>query len=194
MIQVLAILSASAAGGLRIGLPLLIIGLSNLDNLWSNIPLLDKIQPEVILAILVSWTFFEIFGTKKLIGLRVIQLVQLALSPIVGAMLAIGTANLTNFEEVPLWLIGIIGGLFALVLRFVLVGWFFRWGKMPIVLIFAEDLLSAILALFALNAPENGGIIAMLLLWIALRSSTEWRNWYLGKKSASKTIVTHDNE
>ena len=58
------------------------------------------------------------------------------------------------------------------------VGWFFRLGRMPLALIIAEDILSGILVLFALKAPENGGLIAMLLLWLALRSSTEWRSWH----------------
>lgn len=190
MIQVLAIISASAAGGLRVGLPLLILGLANLNTLWSEIPLLDKIRPEVVIGVLVSWTIFEIFGTKKLLGLRIIQIIQLIVSPVVGAMLAVGAAKWTEFDQAPFWLIGIIGGVFALVLRFVLVGWFFHWGRLPIAFTFLEDILSAILTVFALRAPENGGIIAMLLLWIALRSSHEWRQWYLQRKPTT----TLDNE
>ena len=196
MIQILAILSASASGGIRLGLPLLIIGLANLEKLWTDLPLLDKIRPEIILAILVSWTFFEFFGTKKLVGLRVIQLVQLILSPLVGGILAVGTAKWVEFTDISLWIIGITGGLVALVLRLVLVGWFFRWGKMPIIFIFVEDFLSGILAIFALKAPENGGLIAMILLWLALRSSSEWRSWYLQhqKQSHNKFITNPDNE
>ncbi|AFZ46951.1 hypothetical protein Cyast_0979 [Cyanobacterium stanieri PCC 7202] len=196
MIQVLAIISASASGGFRLGLPLLIIGLANVDKLWSDIPLLNRIHPEVLFAILVSITIFEIFGTKKLIGLRVIQLIQLILSPFVGALLAIGAANWTNLENAPVWIIGIVGALIALVLRFVLVGLFFRWGKMPILLTISEDILAMILALFALVAPENGGLIAMLLILLALRISSEWRQWYQEKKSSPQQNLTvnPDNE
>lgn len=195
MIQVLAVISAAASGGLRIGLPLLIIGLVNLDKLWSEIPLLKHIQPEVLLAILVSITIFEILGTKKMIGLRVIQIIQLILSPIVGAILAVGAANWTNLEYVPLWIIAITGGLFALVLRFVLVGLFFRWGKMPIILTLSEDILAVILSLFAFTAPENGGLIAMLLLLLALRISSEWRQWHKQKKLPIKDLtINPDSE
>ncbi|MBE9223645.1 DUF4126 domain-containing protein [Cyanobacterium stanieri LEGE 03274] len=182
MIQVLAVISAAASGGLRVGLPLLIIGLVNLDKLWSEVPLLNHVKPEVLLAILVSITIFEILGTKRMIGLRVIQIIQLILSPVVGAILAVGAANWTNLEYVPLWIIAITGGLFALVLRFVLVGLFFRWGKLPIILTISEDILAMILSLFAFSAPENGGLIAMLLLLLALRISSEWRQWYQQKK------------
>jgi hypothetical protein len=35
--------------------------------------------------------------------------------------------------------------------------------------------------LFAFRAPEQGGSIALLLLWIAIRSSTEWQRWYREK-------------
>lgn len=175
IIQVLAILSASAAGGMRIGLPLLIIGLVRIDELWSNIPLLSSLNPQLIIGILTSWSLFELFGTKKLIGLRIVQIVQLIFSPLAGGLMAIGVSRLIEVEITPLWLLGLIGGLLALVLKLVQVGWFFRLGKIPMGFIFLEDFLSAVLVIFALNAPENGGLIAFILLWIALRSSTEWK-------------------
>ena len=40
MIEVLAILSAGAAAGMRIGIPLLIIGILQGDQLWSQMPIL----------------------------------------------------------------------------------------------------------------------------------------------------------
>ncbi|AUC61809.1 hypothetical protein AA637_11915 [Cyanobacterium sp. HL-69] len=195
MIQVLAVISAAASGGFRLGLPLLIIGLANVDKLWSEIPLLNRIQPEVLLAILVSVTIFEILGTKRMIGLRIIQIIQLILSPVVGAILAVGAANWTNLEYVPLWIIAVTGGLFALVLRFVLVGLFFRWGKMPIILTVSEDILAMILALLALTSPENGGLIAMLLLLLALRISSEWRQWQKQRKLPLENLtINPDSE
>lgn len=175
LLQILAILSASAAGGLRIGLPLLIIGIARLDQLWNNIPILSNINPQIIVGILTSWTLFELLGTKKLLGLRIVQIIQLIFSPLVGAFMAIGMAALIEVEITPIWLLGLTGALLALVLKLVLVGWFFRWGKMPIILILSEDILAGILVIFALKAPENGGLIAMILLWLALRSSTEWK-------------------
>jgi Domain of unknown function (DUF4126) len=175
IVQVLGILSASAAGGMRIGLPLLIIGIVRLDQLWTNIPFLSSLNPQLIVGILTSWSLFELLGTKRLIGLRIVQIIQLVLSPLVGGLMAIGVARLIEVNVTPLWLLGLIGGLFALVLKLVLVGWFFRLGKIPVVFIFLEDLLSAVLVIFALKAPENGGLIAMILLWIALRSSNEWK-------------------
>ncbi len=175
IIQILAILSASAAGGMRIGLPLLIIGIVRLDQLWSNIPFLSSLNPQLIVGVLTSWSLFELFGTKKLIGLRIVQIIQLIFSPLVGGLMAIAVASLIDVQITPFWLLGLIGGLFALVLKLVQVGWFFRLGKIPIAFIFFEDFLSAALVIFALEAPENGGLIAMILLWIALRSSAEWK-------------------
>jgi hypothetical protein len=188
IIQILAILSASAAGGMRIGLPLLIIGMVHIDQLWSNIPFLSSLNPQLIIGILTSWSLFELFGTKKLIGLRIVQIIQLIFSPLVGGLMAIGVARLIEVKITPLWLLGLIGGLFALVLKLVQVGWFFRLGKIPIVFIFLEDFLSAILVIFALKAPENGGLIAMILLWIALRSSTEWKRRF--SKQDQKKVDT----
>jgi hypothetical protein len=33
------------------------------------------------------------------------------------------------------------------------------------------------LIIFAVNAPQQGGIIALMLLWLAIRSASEWNNW-----------------
>lgn len=182
-IQILAILSAAAAGGMRIGVPLLIIGLVHSHKLWSDFPFLTSIPPQVVIAILTSWSLFELLGSKRLMGLRIIQLIQLFFSPFAGGIMAVGVATLYKVEFVPIWLIGITGGVLAFVLKLVLVGWFFRLRGIPMAVTCFEDILSVFLVLFAIKAPENGGLIAMLLLWLALRSSTEWRRWYLeGKK------------
>ncbi|HEY9726481.1 MAG TPA: DUF4126 domain-containing protein, partial [Chroococcales cyanobacterium] len=82
MIDLLAALSASASAGIRIALPLLIIGLLQ-TNLWSRVPLLSHIHPAVLIGILTSWSLFELFASKKLLGQRVLQMIQLILSPIV---------------------------------------------------------------------------------------------------------------
>ncbi|MGK7878165.1 MAG: DUF4126 domain-containing protein [Xenococcaceae cyanobacterium] len=183
LIELLGVLSASAAAGMRVALPLLVIGLLHSDKLWSNLPLLSYIHPQVLLAILTSWSLFELFGSKKLLGQRMLQLIQLVFSPIVGALMGIAVANITNFEIKQLWLIAIVGGLLALVLKLVQVGWFFRLRGIPIWVVFIEDILCVFLVLFAFKAPEQGGLIAMLLLWLAIRSSNEWRCWYLEKKT-----------
>lgn len=45
MLEVLAILSAAAAGRLRLALPLLLIGLLQGEQLWSQVPLLRHFSP-----------------------------------------------------------------------------------------------------------------------------------------------------
>jgi len=181
LIGILATLSASAAAGMRIALPLLVIGLIRYDELWSNVPILDKINPKVLIAILTSWSLFELFGSKKLLGFRILQLIQLIFSPVAGAIMGMTVAKIVKLEVNPFWMIGVVGGVLALVIKLVNVGWFFRLGKMPIWVTFLEDALCIFLVFFALKAPQQGGIIAMLLLWLAIRSSTAWRNWYLNK-------------
>jgi hypothetical protein len=182
IVGLLAALSASAAAGMRIALPLLIIGLLH-EDLWSKVPLLKYIPPQVLIAILTSWSLFELFASKSLLGQRVLQLFQLLFSPFVGALMGITVVEILHLEELQsiLWLIGIVGGVLALVLQLVQVGWFFRLRGLPLSVVFFEDALCVFLVLFAFKAPENGGLIAMLLLWIALRSSEEWQRWYLNK-------------
>jgi len=181
LIGILAALSASAAGGMRIGLPLLVIGILRSQQLWSNLPILSYIQAPILIGVVTSWSLFELLGSKKLLGQRIIQIIQLVFSPIVGGIMGMTVVKMTDIP-VPMWLIGIVGGLLALVLKLVHVGWFFRLRGIPIWVVFIEDFLCVFLVLFAFKAPENGGLIAMLLLWIAIRSATEWRRWYLEKK------------
>ncbi|MBD2577390.1 DUF4126 domain-containing protein [Oscillatoria sp. FACHB-1406] len=181
-VGILAALSASAAAGMRIALPLLAIGLLQNDILWQNVPLLSRIHPQVLLGILTSWSLFELFGSKKFLSLRALQLVELIFSPIVGALLAITAARIAQLKfEIqlePLWTIAIVGGTLALVLKLVQVGWFFRLRRLPIWAVFAEDILCVLLVFVSFKAPEQGGLIAMLLLWLAVRSSQEWYRWY----------------
>ena len=182
LLPILAVLSASAAAGMRIALPLLVIGLLGGD-LWGNVPLLSQLHPQILLGILTSWSLFELFGSKKLLSLRILQIIELVLSPLVGALMGMTVSKITNFTIEPMWLMTLVGGLLALVLKLVQVGWFFRLRGLPIWLVLLEDSLCVILVLFAFNAPEEGGLIAMLLLWLAIRSSTEWRRWYRVKKT-----------
>lgn len=163
-------------------LPLLVIGLLGGD-LWGNVPLLSKLHPQVLIGILTSWSLFELFGSKKLLSLRILQIIELVLSPLVGALMEMTVSKITNLTIEPMWLMTLVGGLLALVLKLVQVSWFFRLRGLSIPIILLEDSLCVILVLFAFNAPEKGGLIAMLLLWLAIRSSTEWRRWYRVKKT-----------
>ncbi|MEM8641889.1 MAG: DUF4126 domain-containing protein [Cyanobacteria bacterium P01_G01_bin.54] len=178
VIGLLAALSASAAAGMRIALPLLVIGLIQAGSLWNDVPLLSRFHPQVILGVLTSWSLFELIGSKKLLGQRVNQLIQLGFSPLVGALMSVTVLKLLQIEFRLVWLVAIVGGLLAFVLKIVQVGWFFRLQGLPIWAIFAEDALCVFLVFFAFNAPQQGGLIAMILLWLAVRSSGEWYHWY----------------
>ncbi len=183
MIGLLAALSASAAGGMRIALPLLLIGLLRIDKLWSEIPLLCRVNPQVVITVLVSWSLLELFASKTFVGMRVLQIVQIIFSPIVGAIMGIAIAQVSSIDEIGphpwiLWIIGVVGGLLALVLQLVQAGWLYRLRSLPIWMIFLQDFLCISLVLFAFDAPRQGGLIAMLLLWMAIRSSKEWYAWY----------------
>ena len=183
MVGLLAALSASAAGGMRIALPLLLIGLLRVDKLWSEIPLLSGVHPQVAITILVSWSLLELFASKTFAGQRVLQIVQIIFSPIVGAIMGIAIAQVSSIDEIiahpwMLWIIGVVGGLLALVLQLVQAGWLYRLRGLPIWVIFLQDVLCISLVLFAFDAPRQGGLVAMMLLWLAIRSSKEWYRWY----------------
>jgi hypothetical protein len=177
MIEILAILSAGAAAGMRMGVPLLIIGILQGDQLWSQIPVLSRISPDILIGLLTSWSLFELFASKKLVGQRIVQQVHLFLSPLVGALMGLAVASAT---QTPSWLVGLIGGLLALVFQLVLVGWFYRLRGLPMWAVFMQDVLCITLVLFAVDAPRQGGLIALILLWFAIRSGKYWYDWYKG--------------
>lgn len=169
---------------MRIALPLLLIGLLQGENLWSQVPLLSHIPPPVVVGVLVSWSLFELFASKQLIGQRILLIVQLIFSPLAGAIIAMAIAQITFIEgntdlNILLWIIGIVGGLLALVLQLVQAGWFYRLRGLPLWAILVQDLLCVCLVFFAFDAPRQGGLIALLLLWLAIRSSQQWYNWYI---------------
>ncbi len=155
MIELLAVLSASAAAGMRIALPLLLIAIYG-GNLWSQVPLLSHISPKVGLGVLVSWSLIELVFSKDRLGLRILQIIQLLFSPLVGALMGVAVARITGVSGWLVDLLGVIGGLLALVLKLVQVGWFYRLKNVPLWVLFAEDTLCVLLVLFALDAPKQG--------------------------------------
>jgi hypothetical protein len=179
----LAVLAASSAAGLRVALPLLVLGLLRSHELWSSVPILSHLEPRIVLCVLVSWSLFELLGSKKLLGQRILQLVEILFAPIAGAVMAISVLHIFNSDFQPVWAIGIIGGILALIIKLVEIGWFFRLRGIPLWVVCLEDLLCVSLVFFALEAPKEGGLIALFLLWVAIRSSQEWRRWYREKKA-----------
>lgn len=178
MVEILAALSIAAAVGMRIALPLLIIGLLYGNNLWADVPVLSRIPPPIVLGVLVSWSLVELFVSKGRLGQRMLQMVQLLFSPFVGAIAGVTVARSAGIAGGSIWLLGLVCGLLAFVLQLVQVGWFFRLRGLPLWMIFLQDFLCVSLVLFAFDAPEQGGLIALLLLWLAIRSTKEWQRWY----------------
>ncbi|MDB9528293.1 DUF4126 domain-containing protein [Oscillatoria sp. CS-180] len=177
MTELLAVLSISAAAGFRLALPLLIIGFVS-GNLWAEVPILSQFPPSVVVGALVSWTLIELVFSKQSIVQRFIQSAEMFLSPAVGAIAGITVARTFNVDTGLMFLLGGLGGLLALVIHLVQVGWLYRLKRPSPWLIFAEDFLCVCLVLFAFDAPQQGGLIALLLLWLALRTSRGWRRWY----------------
>ena len=186
LIELLAVLAASASGGMRIALPLLLIGLLQGASLWSRVPLLSALSPNLVIGVLVSWSLFELFASKRFLGQRILQLVQLLFSPLAGAVLGMALVQATDLPNGLTIMMGIMGGALALVLQLVQVGWFFRLRGLPLWVIFAQDALCIFLVLFAFDAPTQGGVIALMLLWLAVRSSTSWYQWRHGKSQRDR--------
>ena len=179
--EILAILSIAAATGLRVALPLLVIGLMSGDRLWSNVPLLSQMPPALCIGILVSWSTAELMLSKDSYSQRLFQIAELILSPGVAALAGIAVARTLGL---PLWLHGlvtIISAMLAFAIQLLQVGWFYRPQRPPQWLFFVIDGLCVMLAFLAFDAPQQGGIIALLLLWLVIRTSYVWRSWSRGR-------------
>lgn len=185
--ELLAVLSISAATGIRIALPLLLIGLMSGDQLWSNVPLLSNIPPTVVVGVLVSWSVAELVLSKDRLSQRIFQLIELGLSPLVGAIAGIAVARTVGLDGWLFGLLGMISAGLATVLQLLQVGWFYRPRRPPLWVFFALDALCVFLALFAFDAPRQGGLIALLLLWLVIRTSNVWRNWRTNGKPSKHT-------
>jgi hypothetical protein len=178
MFELLAVLSASAAAGMRIALPLLLIGLLYGDMLWSQVPVLAWVDPHLVLGVLAGWAVFEIFASKNPAGQRFLQATQVVCSPIVGTIMGVAIARATLPPSALIWVMGITGGVLALVFQLVFTGWVYRLRRVPLWMVFAQDVLCIVLIVFAFRAPRQGGLLALLLLWLAIRTSKEWYRWY----------------
>ncbi|PSN06431.1 DUF4126 domain-containing protein [filamentous cyanobacterium CCP5] len=175
--EVLAVLSISAATGIRLALPLLLMGLMSGDELWSNVPLLSAIHPTLLIGVLVTWSTAELVLSKDHFSRRLFQTTELMLSPAVGAIAGIGIARTVGLSGWIFIVIGIVSALLATVMQLIQVGWNYRPRRPPLWLFFVLDGLCVFLAILAFDSPEQGGLIAMMLLWVVVHTSAVWRQW-----------------
>ncbi len=181
--ELLAVLSISAATGLRLALPLLLIGLLSGEQLWSAVPILANIPQVLVVSVLVIWSLLELTISKDRVSRRFLQSAELFFSPFVGTIAGIAIARLADINDsLILVLLAVTGGVLALVIQMVQVGWLYRFNSPPMWVIFLEDALCICLAFLAFDAPEQGGVIALFLLWLAIRSSAIWRQWQKKKR------------
>jgi Domain of unknown function (DUF4126) len=178
MLEVLlAVLSGSAAVGMRIALPLLVIAVYS-EDLWARIPWFSQLSPPIVFGLLVTWSIIELVASKDRHGQRLLQAFELVISPIIGGLVGIAIARATDLADVQVAVLGLVSGVFALVLQLLQLGWTYRVRRIPLWMLFAQDVACVILTLFAFDAPTQGGMIALLMLWLAIRSAVQWRRWY----------------
>ncbi|QQE64527.1 DUF4126 domain-containing protein [Leptolyngbya sp. BL0902] len=175
--EILAILSIAAATGLRVALPLLIIGLMSGEKLWGNVPLLSQLPPTLCIGVLVSWSAAELMLSKDSYKQRIFQIAELILSPGVAVLAAIAVARTLDLAPWITVITAVVGALLALVIQLLQVGWFYRPKRPPAWLFFVIDGLCVMLAFLTFDAPRKGGLIALLLLWLVIRTSYVWQNW-----------------
>jgi hypothetical protein len=129
----------------------------------------------------------ELVLLKKRRVRRIFQSMELLLSPLVGAIAGVTIARtFGDSGPWPIWfeptlMAGCLGAVIALMIQLVQLGWLYRFNSPPLWVPFSQDFLCVGLVLLAFDAPHQGGMIALLLIWLALRASTLWRQWYLAQ-------------
>ncbi|MBV8885368.1 MAG: DUF4126 domain-containing protein, partial [Chroococcidiopsidaceae cyanobacterium CP_BM_RX_35] len=167
MVELLAALSASAAAGMRVALPLLVISLLQGYSFWSSVPVLSHVPSLVLLAFLTSWSLIELFASKNALGQRVLLLIDLVFSPIAAGIMSIAVTQSHNPSIWLLSIVGIVSVLFALLLQLIQANWLYRLRGLPLWVVFSQDVLCVSLVFLTLYAPIIGGLIALILLWFS---------------------------
>lgn len=104
--------------------------------------------------------------------------------------MAIAASEVTQAKE----LTGLIGALFAFLLQLVQAGWFYRWRALPLGLPFIQDGLCILLVFLAVKAPQAGGIIALIILCLAVFSAKDLHRWYLLQQGLEVTLRGSDSK
>jgi DNA-binding transcriptional LysR family regulator len=173
LIILFASLSAASAGGIRLGLPLLLLvfmGGAPAENGFVHF----LTQP-FMFGILLAWTLVEVVASKTAIGQRVVRLVQFGLTPVIAGTLA------AAFWSGNFWAgVGVVlsGSLLASVLQLVQSGFLFRIGPLPLWASVFQDVLCGLLVVLACYAPSLGAGLGLLLLVLALRQAQSWRKQF----------------
>ena len=124
-----------------------------------------------------SWALAELLLSKDKVGLRVVQVVQLFMSPMFGEIAGVTVATQSTRRPEAIMIVGLVSALLALVLQLVQVGWFYRLRGLPLWTVFLQDFLCVVFLLLAFDAPQQGGLFALIVMWLAFRSSISWQRW-----------------
>ncbi len=178
--ELLAVLALSAALGLRIALPLLVLGLMSGSGLWSQVPILANLPPTLVMGGLVSGALLELILSKQRFSRPLLHSTELLLSPIVGLMAGLALVHPLGIAGWLQGVIALIGGLVALVIQLVQIGWFYRPRQPPLWGMFLVDALCLLLTLSAFTVPQVGGMLSLLLLWLVIRTADGWRGGLRG--------------
>ncbi len=170
LISLFASLCAASAGGIRVGLPLLLIVF--ISGAQTESGLGQFLAQPLMLVILFAWTLIEVVASKTALGQRVVRLVQFGLTPIVAGLLA---AAFWSGDFWPGVGVVLLGALIASVFQLVQSGFLFRTGPLPTWASFLQDGVCGLLLVFAYYAPELGAGVILSLLLLALGQAQSWR-------------------
>ncbi len=165
----------AAATGLRVALPLLLLGLLSGPQLWSQVPLFSQLPAAAVVGLLVSGSTAELVLTKNRHSQRLLLLTELSLSPWSGAIAGVAMARKGGIEGRLALLMGLTSALLALVIQLLQVAWMFRPLPLPLWVPIGVDGLCIGLAVLAFRWPQGGGLVALLLLWLVIRTGYRWR-------------------
>ena len=170
LISLFASLCAASVGGIRLGLPLLLIVF--ISGAQTESGLGQFLAQPFVLSILFAWSLIEVVASKTALGQRVVRLVQFGLTPIVAGLLA---AAFWSGDFWPGVGVVLLGALIASIFQLVQSAFLFRTGPLPTWASFLQDGVCGLLLVLACYAPELGAGVMLSLLLLALRQAQSWR-------------------
>lgn len=169
----LASLSAASAGGIRLGLPLLLLVL--IGGPQTENGFIHFLMHPLMLGILCAWTLVEVVASKTALGQRAVRIVQFGLTPWVAGILAAASWSGNFRTGMGVVLLGV---LLASVLQLVQSGFLFRIGPLPFWASFLQDVLCGLLVVLAFYSPALGAGLGLSLLVLALGQAQSWRKQF----------------
>lgn len=177
LMGIFAALGLSTAAGLNAYVPILTVGLlARFTDLISLPAPWDRLEDPVVLGVVATIAVLDFVGDKVPVIDHVLHAVGVVVAPVVGGLLALGTANVVDMDPAFVVILGVAAALATHLGRTAArpVSTATTGGIGNPILSLGEDGSSALLSVMAVIAPFAAFVLAVAVL---LAVAFVWRRW-----------------